>query len=264
MKKYLVIGNPIEQSLSPKLHNYWIKKNNLDCIYEKNQLNESDLKNIVEDIRKNKINGINVTVPFKKKIIPFLDVLSPDAKQTQSVNTIYKEKNKVFGHNTDAGGFELALRRTNYNVENKIVFILGAGGVAPSIILALKRMGVFKIILSNRTKKKALNLKSFFPDLEIVDWGKTPVFNMIINATSLGLKSDDEIKLDYNKIKKDIFFYDIIYNPKKTKFLLKAERSGNQIENGKMMFLYQAHQAFTVWHKIMPNIDSETISFLDK
>ena len=175
-----------------------------------------------------------------------------------------EEKNKVFGHNTDAGGFELALRRTNYNVENKIVFILGAGGVAPSIILALKRMGVFKIILSNRTKKKALSLKSFFPDLEIVDWGKTPVFNMIINATSLGLKSDEEIKLDYSKIKKNIFFYDIIYNPKKTKFLLKAERFGNQIENGKMMFLYQAHQAFTVWHKIMPNIDSETISFLDK
>ena len=146
MKKYLVIGNPIGHSLSPKLHNYWIKKNNLDCIYEKKQLKEGDLKNIIEDVRMGKIDGINVTTPFKNKIITYLDELTSDAKQTQSVNTIYKEKDRVCGHNTDVSGFELALRRINYSVKNKIVFILGAGGVVPSVILALKRMDAFKTV----------------------------------------------------------------------------------------------------------------------
>ena len=90
MKKYLVIGNPIEHSLSPKLHNYWIKKNNLDATYDKQQISESDIKGIIAEVKNGKINGINVTVPFKKSVIPFLDKLTPLAKESQSVNTIYK------------------------------------------------------------------------------------------------------------------------------------------------------------------------------
>ena len=89
MKRYLVIGNPVEHSLSPKLHNYWLKKNNIEANYDKKKLNENDLKNIISEVKKEKINGINVTVPFKKAVIPFLDELSPEAKETQSVNTIY-------------------------------------------------------------------------------------------------------------------------------------------------------------------------------
>ncbi len=140
---------------------------------------------------------------------------------------------------------------------------MGAGGVVPSIILALRKMGAAKIIISNRTKKKAEELKKIFSNLEIVDWGKIPKFHMIINATSLGLNKDDEIKLDYAKIGPNKLFYDVIYNPKQTKFLSKARQFGNQTENGKMMFIYQAHQAFTIWHKIMPKIDDETIRLLD-
>ena len=87
---------------------------------------------------------------------------------------------------------------------------------------------------------------------------------MIINATSLGLKKDDVIKLDYADIGPNKLFYDIIYNPSKTNFLKKAKQFGNQVENGKMMFIYQAHQAFVVWHKIMPKINDETIKLLDK
>ena len=263
MKKYLVIGNPIEHSLSPKLHNHWIKKNNIDAVYDKKQLNENDIEGTILKVRNGEIDGINVTVPFKKSVIPYLDQLTPLANETQSVNTIYKEKNKVIGHNTDIGGFELGLKRINYNVKNKKVFILGAGGVVPSIILALKKMGSSKIILSNRTKEKAEDLKKIYPDLEIIDWGETPDFNVIINATSLGLKNDDEIKLDYNNMRFNKLFYDVIYNPRQTKFLSKAKQLGNQIENGKMMFVYQAHQAFTIWHKIMPEIDDETIKLLD-
>ena len=89
MKKYLVIGNPIEHSLSPKLHSYWLKQNNIDAVYDKKKLEENELKNIISQLKEEKINGINVTVPFKKRVIPYLDDLSPEAKDTQSVNTIY-------------------------------------------------------------------------------------------------------------------------------------------------------------------------------
>ena len=263
MKKYLVIGNPIGHSLSPKLHNHWIKKNNIDAVYDKKQLNENDIEGTIFKVRNGEIDGINVTVPFKKSVIPYLDQLTPLANKTQSVNTIYKEKKKVIGHNTDVGGFELGLKHINYNVKNKKVFILGAGGVVSSIILALKKMGSSKIILSNRTKEKAEDLKKIYSDLEIIDWGETPDFNVIINATSLGLKNHDEIKLDYTDMGSNKLFYDVIYNPRQTKFLSKAKQFGNQIENGKMMFVYQAHQAFTIWHKIMPEIDDETIKLLD-
>ena len=263
MKKYLVIGNPIEHSLSPKLHNYWIKKNNIDAVYGKKQLKENDINNIISEVRNGKIDGINVTVPFKKSVIPFVDKLSYEANETQSVNTICKENNKIVGHNTDASGFELAIRKTNYDIKDKKVFILGAGGVVPSIILTLKKIGASKITISNRTKKKAEELKKIFSDLEILDWGEIPEFNMIINATILGLKKDDEIKLDYNDIGPNKLFYDVIYNPNQTRFLSKAKQFGNQVENGKMMFVYQAHQAFTLWHKIMPKIDDETIKLLD-
>ena len=259
MKKYFVIGNPIEHSLSPKLHNYWIKENNIDAVYDKKQLNENDIEGVISEIKNDKIHGINVTVPFKMSVIPFLDQLTPLAKETQSVNTIFKKDNKIVGDNTDVGGFEKGLKYINYNLKKKNVFILGAGGVVSSIILALKRLGAAKIILSNRTKKKADNLKKRYMDLEIIDWGKIPDFDMIINATSLGLKNDDQIKLNYAEIGTNKLFYDIIYNPSKTKFLSKAEQFGNQIENGKMMFIYQAQLAFRIWHNILPKIDNKLL-----
>ena len=259
MKKYLVIGNPIEHSLSPKLHNHWIKQNNIDAVYEKKQLNESDIEAMIDEVKSEKINGINVTVPFKKSVIPFLDQLTLIAKEAQSVNTIFKKDNKIVGDNTDIGGFEYGLKHINYDVKNKKVFILGAGGVVPSIILALKKLGVFKISLSNRTKEKAVELKKIYKDLEVINWGECIDFDMIINATSLGLKNEDRIELDFGKIKSDKLFYDVIYNPSKTNFLLKGEELGNKIENGKMMFIYQAQLSFKIWHNILPKVDDKLL-----
>ena len=259
MKKYLVIGNPIKHSLSPKLHNYWLKENNIDALYDKKELKENDIPEILEQVKRDKINGINVTVPFKKSVISFLDQLSPLAKEVESVNTIFKKDNKVFGDNTDVVGFEKGLKHINYSVKNKKVFILGAGGVVPSIILALKRLGAVKITLSNRTKEKAEYLKKIFPYLEIINWGENVDFDMIINATSLGLQKEDRIELDLSKIGKNKLFYDVIYNPSKTNFLLKGEELGNQIENGKMMFIYQAQMAFKIWHNILPKIHNKLL-----
>ena len=105
MKKYLVIGNPIEHSLSPMIHNYWMKKYNLiDSIYEKRKVEEKNLKDIINEIREENLVGVNVTVPFKKDIIPHLEDLTPEARHTQSVNTIFSNNSKVTGHNTDING----------------------------------------------------------------------------------------------------------------------------------------------------------------
>ena len=142
------------------MHNYWIKKNNISAEYDKKKLNTSDLKSLVDQIRDKKLNGVNVTVPFKKEIISYLDKLSPEAKSTQSVNTIYLDEDTIIGHNTDIAGFEHSLKDTNFNVKGKKVFILGAGGVVPSIIFALKKMKVNDITLSNRTRKKQKTLKN--------------------------------------------------------------------------------------------------------
>ena len=259
MKKYLVIGNPIKHSLSPKLHNHWLKENNIDALYDKKEIKESDVSGIIDEIRKDKINGINVTIPFKKTVISFLDQLSPLAEEVQSVNTIFKKNNKVIGDNTDVVGFEQGLKHINYNVKNKKIFILGAGGVVPSIILGLKRLGASKITLSNRTKEKAEDLKKNFSGLEIINWGQKTDFDMIINATSLGLEKEDKIELDLSKIGSDKLFYDVIYSPSKTNFLLKGEELGNQIENGKMMFIYQAQLAFKIWHNILPKVHNKLL-----
>ena len=263
MKKFLVIGNPIEHSLSPTLHNYWIKNNNINAIYEKQKINENELEQIVVYIKKGKINGVNVTVPFKKIIIPFLDELSIEAEKTQSVNTLYLKNNKVVGHNTDIIGFETSIEKSKYDVVNKEVLILGAGGVVPSIIFALTKMKASKIKVSNRTKEKAENLKDNFKDIELIEWGEVPNFDMIINATSVGLKKDANIKLDFSSIAGNKFFYDVIYNPIETNFLRIGRKLGNKTLNGKLMFIYQGLAAFYIWHGLKPDVDENVIKLLD-
>ena len=262
-KKFLVVGNPIEHSLSPKLHNYWIKKNNLKASYDKKFLRQDELKQLISNVREEKIHGLNVTIPFKKVIIPFLDTLSEEAKKSQSVNTIYKDNKKIIGDNTDIEGFKTALEKTNQIIKNKKALILGAGGVVPSIIIALKKMQISKIYLSNRTELNALQIKKLFPEIEIIKWGQVTSFDIIINATSIGLNEKDEINIDYKNISQDKFFYDVIYNPKETHFLRRAKEFGAQIENGKMMFIYQAQKAFFTWHNILPVVDDETVKLLE-
>ena len=263
MKKFLVIGNPINHSLSPLLHNYWIKNNNIEAIYEKKKLDTDQLKRLILEIRNKKINGVNVTVPFKKEVIPFLDELSDEAQSTQSVNTIYIKDNRVMGHNTDIVGFEKSIKKSKFSLKNKEVLILGAGGVVPSIIFALIKMKVSKIKISNRTKKKAEDLKNFFKEIEILEWGEISDFDMIINATSLGLKKQDNINLDLSFISKNKLFYDVIYNPKETNFLKTGRELGHKTLNGKLMFIYQAHSAFSIWHGFEPEINDKVIKLLD-
>ena len=138
MKNFLVIGNPIEHSISPKIHNYWFKKNGIKATYDKILLIENQLEDFINRIRSKEIYGANITVPFKEKIMPYIDTLSNEAREANSVNTIYLSNDKVVGHNTDIEGFYLSLKNKKLNFRNKNSLILGSGGVTPSIIIALK------------------------------------------------------------------------------------------------------------------------------
>ena len=262
MKKYIVIGNPIEHSLSPKLHNYWFKKKNLIANYEREKLLDNQLENFVKKIKDKQINGANVTVPFKEKIIPFMEELTEEAKEANSVNTIYLSGGKIKGHNTDILGFYLSLKNSDTKFRNNSALILGAGGVTASIIISLKKLGLKKIFICNRTKEKAIKLKDRFKFLEILDWGETIKSDIIINSTSLGLNKNETIDFNLDNVDKNSIFYDVIYKPDETNFLKNAKRKGCKVQNGLMMFIYQAAQSFKIWHNIEPTIDKDVINFL--
>ena len=277
MKKFLVIGNPISHSLSPLIHNYWMKKYKfLDCSYDKKKVEKKDLINIVNQVRKGEISGVNITVPFKKEIIELLDQVKGSAELAQSVNTLVKEGNKVCGYNTDIEGFRDSLNDDYVEFNDKKIFILGAGGVAPSILKAFVNTAN-KIYISNRTIKKAKELKQVGDlslDLlnkneniiQVIDWGKMPeICDIVVNTTSVGLKKDENLTLDFSEYekRKEVLFYDLIYNPKETNFLKDARLRGNKTMNGKMMFLYQAMYSFQKWTGVTPEIDDKTIKLLD-
>ena len=124
-------------------------------------------------------------------------------------------------------------------------------------------MKVSKIIISNRTKEKAEDLKKLFKNIDIIDWGEISNFDVIINATSIGLKKDDYIKLDFSLISKNVLFYDVIYNPRETNFLKNGKSLGSITLNGKLMFIYQALSAFNIWHGIEPRVNEDVIKLLD-
>ena len=133
----------------------------------------------------------------------------------------------------------------------------------PSIIKALKNLNIKQIFLSNRTIKNSDYIKKQFPEIIIVEWGQIPGFDIIINATSLGLNKEDHINFNFEELNNPKIFYDLIYNPPITKFLEQAKQSGHKIINGKMMLLFQAQKAFEIWHGFLPKIDNNLLGFLD-
>jgi len=286
MKKYLVIGNPIGHSLSPLIHNYWMKKYHLiDSVYEKKKVEKKDLIGIVDQVRSGEIKGVNITVPYKKEIIPLLDEIKGDAQLTQSVNTLCKVNNEVHGYNTDTKGFKYSLddshlpNNLEYNFidcKNKNIFIIGAGGVTSSILEAFIDTAN-KIYITNRTKEKAKELKKLGDisitllgrkknTIEVVEWGEKPeICDVVINTTSVGLTKDENLNLDFKDYQnnKNTLFYDLIYNPKETRFLKEARLRGNKTMNGKMMFIWQAQIAFHMWTGVEAEIDGDVIKLLN-
>ena len=174
---------------------------------------------------------------------------------------MFSKKKKLIGHNTDIVGFDKAIKGLKFNMKDKKILILGAGGVVPSIVFALQSMDVLEITISNRTKHKAENLKNLFKDLNILEWGNFSDFDVVINATSLGL-NNEKINLDFSKAGKNKLFYDVIYNPDETNFLKVGRKLGNITENGQKMFIYQASEAFKLWHGFEPKVNLEILKLL--
>ena len=149
---------------------------------------------------------MNVTVPFKQTVIPFLETLSEISTKTNSVNTIFKKEGKIHGDNTDVYGFEKSILNNKINLEKKSAFIFGAGGVVPSIITALKNLKIQKIYISNRTIENANLIKDKFNFVEVIEWGKIEDSDLFINSTSVGLKKKDNLGLNFDNLKKEKFF----------------------------------------------------------
>ena len=261
---YGIIGKPLAHSLSPLLHNFWFKKHNINATYSLIEIELVKINEIINKIKNKELQGINVTTPYKQVIIPFLDIIINDAKETSSVNTVYlNNENKIVGENTDVYGFEYSFikKLKNEDIQEKSVLILGAGGVTPSVIYSLAKKNIKKIFLSNRTMEKAKNIKDKFPFIEIVLWesilNKSNDIDIIINTTSLGMKNGNNFEQIIKKFKKELIYYDVVYNPLETPMLKNFKENKIKTFNGLEMFLYQAQKSFFLWNKISPSVDEE-------
>ena len=267
-KKFGIIGNPIKHSLSPVLHNYWFKKYKINANYSIIDVkDDNELSRIINQIRSKEINGINVTLPFKQKIVSHVDTIVNDAEITSSVNTIYLDSNQsIIGENTDVFGLQAAYLKEIDNIPKKKALIIGAGGVSPSVILSLQKTGVQEISITNRTREKCIFLKNKFNTLKIIDWinlqEEIKNFDIIINATSLGLKDGNDFDFNFDQPKSNLIYIDTIYNPLETKTLKYLKKMDIKVFNGLNMFIYQGQKAFYLWNKINPEIDEKLIELL--
>ena len=266
-KKFGIIGSPLKHSLSPVLHNYWFEKYNIDAEYSKIDVEENDLSNLVSKIKKKELIGINITLPYKQKIVPYLDLLINDAEITNSVNTVYLDnKNSTIGENTDVFGLQAAYLMEVDNASKKNALVIGAGGVSPSVILSLHKLGINNISISNRTIEKCIFLKKKFNFLNIIKWNDIKEnlikFDVIVNATSLGLRGGQEFDFNFDDIKPDLMYIDTVYNPLETKTLKHLKEKDVKAFNGLNMFIYQGQKAFYLWNKVNPEIDDELIKLL--
>jgi shikimate dehydrogenase len=264
MKKilYSLIGNPVSHSLSPVLHNYWFKKYNIEATYSATQTNEEDLASVVNKIRNKELKGINVTLPYKQKIIKFVDQVVNDARSTNSVNTIYlDDNNNIIGENTDVFGLQAAYLKEITNAEYKKILIIGAGGVSPSVIFSLQKSKMRNVSIVNRTHDKSIFLKKKFSFLNILDWKnlkeEIKKFDIIINATSLGLKDGQDFEFNFENVKSNLIYVDTVYNPVETKTLKFLKKNKIKTFGGLDMLMHQGQKSFYLWNKMNPEKDDE-------
>ena len=263
-KKYGIIGKPLSHSLSPLLHNSWFKKYNIKANYSLINTEINQIESVINKIKKKELHGINVTTPYKQAVIPYLDLIINDAKETSSVNTIYlNADNKIVGENTDVYGFDSSFikKLKDEDLLEKSFLILGAGGVTQSIIYALVKKNIKKIFISNRTLEKAKNVKKKFPFIKIIFWEDvdsiTQDMDIIINTTSIGMKKAGNFDRVIKKFKSGLVYYDIIYNPLETIMLKNLKKGKIKTFNGLEMFLYQGQKSFYIWNKVNPVIDTQ-------
>jgi shikimate dehydrogenase len=266
-----VIGFPVDHSLSPIIHNHWIKELGLDIKpYEKINVDPNKFEEQINNLKAEGYGGLNVTVPLKELAFSISDETSSVSKKLKSVNTLSLNFEKIDGDNTDAVGFINSLdeKTIENNITNKKTLVLGAGGSARSVVYALNELGGH-VRLFNRTLEKAQIL---LDDLsinsspvgaeELDDYANSSSF--IVNTTSLGQKAGEHNNiLRFENIEMETFIYDLIYNPKRSSFLEQAEVKGLKVQNGLRMLIEQAACSFQIWHEIKVGVSEEIMSLLE-
>jgi len=273
-----VIGHPIEHSMSPIMHNAALKDLSLDYVYVAFNIPPNDLKRAVLGFKMFSIKGINVTIPYKENIIPYLDEIDPLAEKIGAVNTIKNEGKYLIGKNTDASGAKKALLDAGCEITGKKALILGAGGAAKAVSFAISE-DLDALYIANRTEKRAIKLaKDLTNKTAIKAIGKNMSINtlknlldevdILINTTPLGMyPAIEESPISEEMLHNDLFVFDIVYNPLETKLLKEASKIGCKTLSGLDMFVNQGALAFEWWTGKKPNLNlmkEKVVEFLGK
>ncbi|MCX7957264.1 MAG: shikimate dehydrogenase [Endomicrobia bacterium] len=252
-----IIGYPLGHTLSPTLHTFLSKKYELNYIYLAFEIDHSKFKYIRDAILALNIVGLNVTIPYKEKIIPFLDEIDKLAKNIGAVNTVVNHNGKLLGYNTDIYGFIKSFEEIR--LDNEKIIVLGCGGVSRAILVGLNELGARNVYVYDVDDKKVKFLKDKFGSF-VIPVEKEKLENIvknsriIINATPLGMKPSDPTPVDLRLITKMHIIYDVIYN-RETEFVRYAREIGcKYVIDGKSMFVYQAAHSFFLWTGVKPDI----------
>jgi shikimate dehydrogenase len=262
-KTFAVIGDPIDHSLSPNIHNAAFRALGLDCTYIAYRIPKGELKAGIESLRQIKISGFNVTIPHKIEMMDFLDEASRECKIIGATNTVSNDGGRLVGYNTDMDGFLEPLKKKEITISGQNVLLLGAGGAARAIIAGFAKENAAKITIANRTKQKAEDLARFASGLgvesEPVMLGEAESSaqksKFLVNASSIGLKGEQS-QIPAKAINPDHIVYDIVYMPMNTDFVLQAKKAGATIIYGYEMLLGQACLAFEIWHNLKAPYDA--------
>ena len=265
---YGLIGDPVEHSLSPLMHNAAFKELNLNCVYIPFHVRSTELSRAVKGLQSLGISGFNVTIPHKIPIVKYLDEVEKEASNIGAINTVAIQKGKLLGYNTDGTGAYRALRAAGSDPRDKNVTILGAGGAARAVAFHLAPLSRDLIIL-NRTQKKAVSLAL---ELHKAGWDVTgrgltpqtlseevPETDILINATSLGMYPEvDKTPVGRDLIHPKMTVFDIVYDPPQTTLLQAANEAGAKSIGGLQMLVYQGVLAFEIWTGKTPSMKTMT------
>lgn len=254
---YGLIGYPVSHSLSPLMHNAAFSRLKINAEYKLFSLREEEIPGFFENLEEKNIFGLNVTFPYKEKIIPFLNQVSEEARLIGAVNTIKISPKGLEGYNTDGAGFLKHLTLDlGFVPQGKNVSIIGAGGAsrAISVYLCSEKVNELLIFDIDKSRLSALvcYLKETFKEVNIKAVNSIEGLNLenshlLVNATPIGMKEGDNCLIDQRLIHKDLLVYDLVYNPKETKLLKLAKDKGARVSNGLGMLLYQGIVAFEIW-----------------
>lgn len=250
MRHVGLIGDPVEHSLSPHMHNAAFRALDIDATYELWGTPLAGLADRVERLRDAGVVGANVTVPHKQAVMPLLDGISETAGQIGAVNTIVRSANGLFGENTDAYGFRRSIEAAFPDLALSTAVVLGAGGASRAVIVALRHMGVGQVVLSNRTAERADALAREFETLSI-SWdavvdGAFPHADILVNATALGWHDEIPVAEDaLDRLPASALVMDLTYRD--TPLLRAAASRGLRTLDGLGMLIHQGARAFELW-----------------